>query len=78
MNCNECGKESMWLESVGRNLICHKCLSKNKLIGQLVRTHIDSFHHLVKKSKITSYDKLMKLDKSDILKHVKLGRVLNT
>jgi hypothetical protein len=78
MNCSVCGRESMWLESIGKSHVCHKCLSKNKLIGKIVRTHINSFHHLLKKTNIQTYKELMSLEKKDILQHVKLGKVLNT
>lgn len=68
MKCDNCKKESKWLEIIGSNLICHKCISKNKVIGLILRTHMDTFHFIIRKLKPQNYSDLMKISKEDVEK----------
>ncbi len=78
MNCDACSKETMWLEKIGQEFICHKCINKSKLMGKILRTHTNSFQFLLKKLKIKDYKQLMEIDKKQVLQYVNLGKVLNT
>ena len=68
MKCDNCGKEAQWLEIIGPEYICHKCVSKNKVLGLVLRTHMDTFRFIVRKLKIKSYSDLMKVSKKDVEK----------
>ena len=68
MNCDACKKESQWLEIVGPNFFCHKCISKNKILGLVLRTHADTFKFVIKTLKIKSYDELLKVKREDVEK----------
>jgi len=68
MKCDNCKKESQWLEIIGPEYICHKCISKNKVLGLVLRTHVDTFQFIIRKLKIKSYSDLMKISKEDVEK----------
>jgi hypothetical protein len=68
MNCEICRKESQWLEIVGKNFCCYKCINKNKIMGLVLRTHADTFRYIIKKLEVKDYEHMMKLKKEDIIK----------
>ncbi|MBW2982588.1 hypothetical protein KY343_06920 [Candidatus Woesearchaeota archaeon] len=68
MKCDNCRKESQWLEIIGSEYICHKCIGKNKVLGLILRTHIDTFQFIVRKLKPKDYSDLMKISKEDVEK----------
>ncbi len=68
MKCDNCKKETRWLEIVGPKFICHKCISKNKVLGLILRTHVDTFQFIVRKLKPKNYEELMKISKEDVEK----------
>ena len=68
MKCDNCKKENQWLEIIGPQFICHKCISKNKVLGLILRTHMDTFQFIVRKFKIKNYSDLMKISKEDVEK----------
>jgi len=74
MKCDNCKKESQWLEIIGSSFICHKCLNKHKIIGLILRTHVNTFKYIVKKLNIANYEALMNLKREDIEKVVDLKK----
>jgi phosphoribosyl-dephospho-CoA transferase len=66
MNCDICKKEQQWLDFVGPMILCKGCIKKNKLMGLIHRTHIDTFKELVKKLEIKSYDQLLAISRKDV------------
>ncbi|MFH1849956.1 MAG: hypothetical protein ABH879_07295 [archaeon] len=78
MNCQNCQKESTWLELIGTEFICHKCISRNPLMGKLLRTHMNSFTHAIKKLKVAGYNDLLKLDQEQLKDVIDLKKVLTT
>lgn len=66
MKCDNCKIESQWLEIVGGNFICHKCINKHKIMGLVLRTHMDTFRSILKKLKVVDYSHLMQLTRKDI------------
>jgi len=72
MRCDNCRKESQWLEIIGPKYFCHKCISKNKVLGLILRTHIDTFHFIIRKLKPKNYSDLMKISKQDVEKTAEL------
>lgn len=81
MKCDNCKKESQWLEIVGSDFICHKCINKHKVIGFILRTHINTFKAIIKQLKIKNFQEMMKLERKDIEKSFdlkKYGIVLKT
>ncbi len=66
MKCENCKKESQWLEIIGKVFICHKCISKHKILGLILRTHMDTFNFLIKKLKINNYEGLMNVKREEI------------
>lgn len=76
MKCDICKKESTWLEFVGSDMVCNKCINKNKVMGNVLRTHVNTFRFLIKKMKIENYEDLMKITKKEAWKYADLS-VLN-
>jgi len=74
MKCTNCKKEDPWLEIMGVDFICKKCINKNKLMGLIFRTHIDTFHFLLRKIEPKNYDEFMKIDRKAIEKLVNLKK----
>ena len=68
MKCDHCKKEDPWLEIIGANFICKKCLQKNKEMGLVYRTHIDTFHFLLRHIKPKDYDEFLKISRAQIEK----------
>lgn len=66
MKCDSCKKETQWLEIIGPKYFCHKCISRNKVLGLILRTHIDTFHFIIRKLKPKDYSDLMKISKKDV------------
>jgi len=74
MKCDNCKKESQWLEHIGTFFICHKCISKNKIMGLILRTHMDTFTFLIRKLKIENYEDLMNASREEIEKAADLKK----
>ncbi|MDP6599979.1 MAG: hypothetical protein QF798_00915 [Candidatus Woesearchaeota archaeon] len=68
MKCENCKKESQWLEIVGSDFICHRCIGKHRVIGLILRTHMDTFNFLVRKLKIKNYEELIQVRQEEIEK----------
>ena len=66
MKCDSCKKEIQWLEIIGSNFICHKCIGRNKLMGLILRTHMDLFRHVVKKLKLKDYSELLAVNRKQV------------
>ena len=66
MKCDICKKESQWLEFIGSSFVCHKCISKHKIMSLILRTHMDTFTFLLKKLKIKNYEELMNVSRKEI------------
>jgi len=78
MKCDVCKKESQWLEVIGKDFVCHACIQKgNKLLGAILRTHMDSFNRIVKKKSPADFEELKKLTKDDIKDIVNVSHALN-
>ncbi len=78
MKCDICGKEKDWLEVIGKDFVCHACIQKhNKLLGAILRTHMDSFNRVIKKKKVADFEELKKLTKEDIKDVVDVSHALN-
>jgi hypothetical protein len=63
MKCDSCKKEDQWLEMIGQDFICHKCVNKNKIMGLILRTHIDTFRFVLRKTKAVDYKEFMGIDR---------------
>jgi len=74
MKCDNCKKENQWLEIIGNNFICHKCINKSKIMGLILRTHADTFKYIIKKMNIKDYKSLMELKRGDIEQVVDLKK----
>ena len=68
MKCENCRKESQWLELIGSDYVCRKCIGKHKIMGLILRTHMDTFSFLVRNLKIKSYNELMNVKQEEIEK----------
>ena len=74
MQCDNCKKEETWLENIGSNFICSRCIQKHKEMGLIFRTHIDSFRRIIKKLKPHNYEEYTRLEKSQIEQVVELKK----
>ena len=66
MQCDNCKKDIQWLEVIGPQFICHKCINKSRLMGLILRTHMDTFRFLVKKLDVKDYDGLMAVTREQV------------
>ncbi len=81
MKCDNCGKEETWIEVVGSEFICRKCIRKHKIMGLLLRTHMNTFQFVLRKLKINNYHKFMKITRTqleEIVDFRKIGVKLDT
>jgi hypothetical protein len=75
MECEICKTPAEWLEIVGKNFCCYRCINKkNKMMGTVLRTHADTFRHVVKKLKVPDYEALAGITKEDIESVAELKR----
>ena len=74
MKCTNCKKEDQWLEMMGSDFICKKCINKNKIMGLVYRTHIDTFHFLLRKIEPKNYQEFMEIDRKAVEKLVNLKK----
>jgi hypothetical protein len=74
MECNNCKKESQWLELVGSDYICHRCIGKHKVMGLILRTHMDTFNFLIRNLKINNYEELINIKQEKIEKAADLKK----
>ncbi|MFH1590880.1 MAG: hypothetical protein ABIC95_03045 [archaeon] len=66
MQCDNCKKEDQWLEMIGPEFVCHKCINKSRIMGLILRTHMDTFRFLVQKLSVKDYDGLMAVTREQI------------
>ena len=72
MKCDHCRKETQWLEIIGKEFICKKCIEKHKILSNLHRTHTNTFNWLIKKLNVDNYEEMMSISRSQIEKLVDL------
>jgi iron uptake system EfeUOB component EfeO/EfeM len=78
MKCDICNKEKQWLEVIGADFVCHTCIQReNKLLGAILRTHMDSFNRVIKKKKVSNFEEFKKLTKEDIKDIIDVSHALN-
>ncbi|MBD3164192.1 hypothetical protein GF323_03265 [Candidatus Woesearchaeota archaeon] len=66
MKCDNCKKEDPWLEVIGKNFVCKRCIQKHKEMGLVYRTHINTFHFLLRKIRPESYNDYMMITRKQI------------
>ncbi len=74
MKCTNCKKEDQWLEIMGDDFICKKCINKHKIMGLIFRTHTDTFHFLLRKLSLKNYQEFMDITRKQIEKLVNLKK----
>ena len=74
MKCTNCKKESPWLEIMDSEFICRKCINKHKIMGLIYRTHIDTFHFLLRKIQPENYEEFMAITRKQVEKLVNLKK----
>lgn len=72
MKCDNCQKEDNWMNMIGAELICAKCIQKHKIMGLVFRTQTDAFKKIIKKLKIKNYSEMMSLERKQIEECVNL------
>ncbi len=81
MKCTNCKKEDQWLEMIGADFICKKCINKHKLMGLIFRTHADTFHFLIRRLAPKNYGEFMDITRKqaeDLVSLKKYGIFLKT
>jgi len=74
MQCSNCKKEDPWLEVIGSDIICRKCVNKHKIMGLVYRTHINTFHVLIKNLNPANYAEFMKITRQQVESKVNLKK----
>jgi hypothetical protein len=66
MQCDNCKKKDDWLEIVGENFICKKCISKHRELGYILNTKKDTFEYIIKKTKVKNFEEMLKITRDQI------------
>ncbi|MBW2975721.1 hypothetical protein KY366_08435 [Candidatus Woesearchaeota archaeon] len=74
MQCTNCKKEDPWLEMIGSDLICKRCINKNRVMGIIFRTHIDTFHFVLRKMGPKNYQDFLGITRKEVEKLVNLKK----
>jgi hypothetical protein len=74
MKCTNCKKEDPWLEMIGSDFICKKCINKHKIMGLVFRTHADTFHFLLRKLTPKDYLDFMTITRKQVESLVNLKK----
>jgi hypothetical protein len=75
MKCNNCGKEQTWLELIGTDFICKVCIQKHKIMGNIFRTHTDTFRYVLKKMAIKNFQEYMAIERKQLEPMVDFKRI---
>ena len=75
MRCDNCGKEESFVEIIGKDMVCKKCVQKHKIMGNLFRTHINTFHYVLRHTKPASYEEFMNIDRKTLEKLVDFAKI---
>jgi hypothetical protein len=81
MKCNNCGKEETWLEMIGSDFICKRCIQKHKILGNIFRTHTKTFRIAMKKLNIGNFEQYMVISRpqlEEVVDFKKIGIKLPT
>lgn len=81
MKCDNCGKEETWIEVIGSSFICRKCINKHKIMGLLLRTHMNTFQFVLRKLAIKNYEEFITITRKQlegIIDFRKIGVKLDT
>lgn len=74
MKCTNCKKEDPWLEVIGSDFLCKKCINRHKIMGIVFRTHIDTFQFLLRHLEPKNYEEFMAITRAQIEKLVNLKK----
>ena len=66
MQCSNCKKEEIWLEVIGKDFICHRCIKKHKILGLVFKTNTEAYKKIIKKLKPKDYQGYMALERKEI------------
>lgn len=75
MKCDNCDKENMFVEIIGKDMVCKTCVQKHKLMGNLFRTHINTFNFVLRKVKPEDYESYMKIERKTLDKLVNFAKI---
>jgi len=59
---------------MGDDFICKKCINKNKIMGLVFRTHVDTFQFLLRQITPKNYSEFMEIDRKKIESLVNLKK----
>ena len=74
MKCDNCGEETTWLETIGSEFICRRCINKHQVLGLILRTAADSFKFVMKKLKPNDYSEMMSITPEQIQELVNIKK----
>jgi hypothetical protein len=66
MLCDNCKKKDDWLQIVGNDFICKKCISQNRELGYILKTKKDTFEYIIKKTKVKNYKEMLNITREQI------------
>jgi len=81
MKCDHCSKKDMFLEIIGKDMICKTCVQKHRIMGNLFRTHVDTFHFVLRKLKPVDYTTYLEISRKqldELVNFAKIGVKINT
>ena len=59
---------------IGVDFICRKCVNKQKIMGLIYRTHIDTFHFLIRSISPKDYGEFMEITRKKVESLVNLKK----
>jgi hypothetical protein len=65
MKCSACGKESSWLNYIGIDNICNKCIEKHTIFKEIRFSNDRRLMIALKKRKIKNFEDIKKITETD-------------
>ena len=65
MKCSVCGKEHNWLNFIGKDNVCNKCIEKKTIFKEIRFSNDKRLTIALKKRKIESFSDLCKMTEED-------------
>ncbi|MFH0979152.1 MAG: hypothetical protein V1837_07700 [Candidatus Woesearchaeota archaeon] len=75
MLCSNCQKEYSWMEIIGSDFVCQKCVQKHPIMRLIYNRHLDTFRSVIKRLAIKNYAEFMAIKREQLEKSVNFDKI---
>jgi hypothetical protein len=75
MQCSNCRRDASWMEVIGSDFVCAKCVQKHKVMGLIYNRHLDTFRSVLKRLKTKNYAEYMAIKREELEKFVNFDKI---